>query len=1086
MLYASVGFLALIILLIVNYDMFRRGAGKKDLPAHRAYRAFLTAVSAYYISDSLWGILYEKQLITLTYLDTAACFVSMAFSVLLWTRFVIVYLKEIPGAARIQKDASARILTVFSRIVFAAGIVAVVINFLRPVMFFFDAQGVYRTAFARYITLAGQIVIFILTGIYALYLSHNTEGKTRRRQAAIGTYSIAMAVFSGLQVFFPFFPVYGIGWLIGCCVLHSFVLEVEEEEYRDELEEKLEESIRRGNYYDLLTGLSGMSHFLSYVEKEREEMAGSGKEAAFLFLNLSGMKFYNKNYGFAKGDLLLRSFSQLLGEVFGSENCSRFGQDHFAVLTQEYGLEEKIRDLFRKWENEKTDDRLSIRLGVYLDRMERIDISSAYDRAKAASDAIPGGDHSAFQYYDVSMLQNAEKRHYILSHLDQAISEKWIQIYYQPIVRAVSGSVCDEEALARWNDPVKGLLSPAEFIPALEEAKLIYKLDLYVLENVLQKLDQMEKAGFYPVPQSINLSRSDFDACDIVEEIRKRVDAAGIDHDKITIEITESVVGRDLAFISSQIERFQSLKFPVWMDDFGSGYSSLTVLQNIKFDLIKFDMSFMRRLEEGVNGKIILTELMKMATSLGVDTVCEGVETEEQVRFLQEIGCSKLQGYYFCKPIPFEEILNRYEQGRQIGFENPAESEYFEAVGRVNLYDLAVVASEDERTFQNFFNTIPMGIMEISKGQIRFARSNQTYRDFMLRFFHYDVSREGQVFTDYSAETAPAFMRIVVQCCENGGRTFFDEQMPDGSVVHSFVRCVAANPVTGVSAVAIAVLSISDPDDGASYAEIARALAADYHFIYIVDLDTDRYIEYSSEVGEEELVMEQRGEDFFAESRKGAHRIFEEDRDVFYSAFSKENIIRSLEEQGSFTAIYRLMDTGVPVYMSMKASRMQSNRNRIIIGVNNIDAQMKQKAHYEELQKEREAMTRVMALSDGYLSLFTVDVETGHYIEYSSSDDFESLGSAKEGEDFFRDAAIDAEKYFYQDDIPVFLAHFTEENVMNTIHMYGSFQIRYRLMINGKPKPVILKVAPFKDGDREKLVVGIREFRKRKRIQKEN
>ena len=124
------------------------------------------------------------------------------------------------------------------------------------------------------------------------------------------------------------------------------------------------------------------------------------------------------------------------------------------------------------------------------------------------------------------------------------------------------------------------------------------------------------------VPHSINLSRSDFDACDIVEEIRRRVDAAGVAHDRITIEITESVVGRDFGFMKGQIERFQKLGFPVWMDDFGTGYSSLDVLQSIPFDLIKFDMSFMQKLDEGDSGKIILTELMKLATSLGVDTVC--------------------------------------------------------------------------------------------------------------------------------------------------------------------------------------------------------------------------------------------------------------------------------------------------------------------------------------------------------------------------------------------------------------------------------------------------------------------------------
>ncbi|MER2139980.1 MAG: EAL domain-containing protein, partial [Succiniclasticum sp.] len=172
--------------------------------------------------------------------------------------------------------------------------------------------------------------------------------------------------------------------------------------------------------------------------------------------------------------------------------------------------------------------------------------------------------------------------------------------------------------------------------------------------------------GLYVVPQSLNLSRIDFEACDIVEEVRRRVDEAGVERSKLTIEITESAVGRDFDFMKTQVQRFQELGFQVWMDDFGSGYSALDVLQDIHFDLIKFDMRFMHRFGEGNESRIIMTELVKMALGLGVETVTEGVETKEQVEFLREVGCTKLQGYYFCKPIPMEQIVERYRKGTQI------------------------------------------------------------------------------------------------------------------------------------------------------------------------------------------------------------------------------------------------------------------------------------------------------------------------------------------------------------------------------------------------------------------------------------
>ena len=168
---------------------------------------------------------------------------------------------------------------------------------------------------------------------------------------------------------------------------------------------------------------------------------------------------------------------------------------------------------------------------------------------------------------------------------------------------------------------------------------------------------------------SLNLSRVDFDTCDIVEEVTRRVDAAGIPRDALTIEVTESIIGRDFEFMKDQIERFQSLGFKVWMDDFGSGYSALDVLEDIHFDLIKFDMHFIQRFDEGEKSKTILRDLLKMTCDLGLETITEGVETPEQAAFLKNAGCTKLQGFYFSRPIPYEEILERHNNGTWIGYE---------------------------------------------------------------------------------------------------------------------------------------------------------------------------------------------------------------------------------------------------------------------------------------------------------------------------------------------------------------------------------------------------------------------------------
>ena len=562
--------------------------------------------------------------------------------------------------------------------------------------------------------------------------------------------------------------------------------------------------------YDYLTGLPNLTSFFEHFEIGRKVMLAQGGLPALLYVDLSGMKSYNHKYGFSEGDRMLRSFARLLGRIFKAENCCHISADRFAVFTDETGLEERLDRLFRKWLEMKTKIHLPVCVGIYPNRIEEVPVGMAYDRAKIACDVLKGSYASSFKYYSNELSERMVKQNYILENFEKALSEKWIQVYYQPILRAIDGKVCDEEALARWIDPVKGFLSPADFIPFLEDAGLIYKLDLYMLDRVLEHIRIKDAEGYYIVPHSINISRADFDACDMVEEIRRRVDSAGVRRDRISIEITESVIGSDFDFIKLQIERFQELGFPVWMDDFGSGYSSLDVLQSIKFNLLKFDMGFMRRLDENTDGRIILTELMKMASALGVDTVCEGVETAEQAHFLQEIGCSKLQGFFFSRPNPFEAVLDYHKTHKLTGYENPKESSYYESIGGLNLYDVGAVARDEKSPLQHTYSTLPMCIIEVKGDSTRFARTNQSYRDFFMRFFGIDPSNLGPEFVKYDG----AFMNNVVKtCCEQGIRAFYDEKMPDGSIIHSFARRISTNPINGVIAVAVVVLSVREPNE---------------------------------------------------------------------------------------------------------------------------------------------------------------------------------------------------------------------------------------------------------------------------------
>ena len=424
------------------------------------------------------------------------------------------------------------------------------------------------------------------------------------------------------------------------------------------------------------------------------------------------------------------------------------------------------------------------------------------------------------------------------------------------------------------------------------------------------------------------------------------------------------------------------------------------------------------------------------------------------------------------------QIYRIHRKGLRIGFENPAEVPYYEAIGKVNLYDLAMINSDsgdsgkENAAFQNFFNSLPMGIIEVRDDKTRFVRSNQSYRDFIKRFFGYNLSYEGSDFVPYD----DSFMNNVVKtCCEQGIRSFYDEKMPNGSIIHSFARRIGVNPVDGTIAVAVAVLSITDADsESATYAGIARALAADYYNIYCVELDTERYIEYRSDVGVERLTVERHGEGFFESSRRDAMtRIYEEDRASFLKAFTKKNIIRALDRDGVFTIIYRLIESGEPMYVNMKITRMLPDRNRIIMGISIVDAQMKQQEEEARARHERVALGRIAALSGNYIVIYSVDPETNQYVEFSADADYGKYGLAKDGEDFFEQVRVNSPKAVHPEDFAEYTRLFTRENVLREIGAHGLFALNYRLVLNGRAIPVSLRAAIVREDDGEKLIVGI-------------
>lgn len=259
-----------------------------------------------------------------------------------------------------------------------------------------------------------------------------------------------------------------------------------------------------------------------------------------------------------------------------------------------------------------------------------------------------------------------------------------------------------------------------------------------------------------------------------------------------------------------------------------------------------------------------------------------------------------------------------------------------------------------------------------------------------------------------------------------------------------------------------------------TYGHIAQALSSGYSYLYYIDINTDEFTEFIPNSDNGELTVVRQSDDFFTRAKNDAQSlIYEKDREDFVTAFTKENILQTLDHANQFFLNYRLMVNNVPTYVRMRASRMNEDRDHIVIGVLNIDEQMKQQEAAERIKAERTTYTRISALSGDFIVIYTVNSETKHYIEYSGSNEFDSLGISKEGDNFFEQSLQNAQSSIHPADLPKFNSMFSEENIMDSIRKNGIFTINYRLVLNGEPIYVEMKAAMIEEKDGPQLIVGV-------------
>lgn len=346
MYYASFSILSLLIHLIINYEALRKP--REGSVIHIPYRRFLYSVMLYYITDILWGFLYEAHLITLVYIDTTVYFIAMVLSVFLWTQFVVKYHN--------RGSVFGKILTISGVVIMTFEIIVLIVNCFVPIVFTVLPNGEYVPGQARYITLCLQILLFLATSVYVLITATKTEKKERHHHRMIGYSGIIMTVFIILQTLYPLLPFYAIGTLLTTCIIHSFIVEDLKAEYNQKLGE-----VHLKAYKDSLTGLRNKGAYMEEVDDLNQRIAnGESSEFGVVVFDLNSLKEINDSQGHKEGDRYIIEAARMICDQFKHSPVFRIGGDEFVAVLggEDYQNREELIKAFEDQidRNQQTDD----------------------------------------------------------------------------------------------------------------------------------------------------------------------------------------------------------------------------------------------------------------------------------------------------------------------------------------------------------------------------------------------------------------------------------------------------------------------------------------------------------------------------------------------------------------------------------------------------------------------------------------------------------------------------------------------------------------------------------------------------------
>ncbi|MCR5107391.1 MAG: EAL domain-containing protein [Lachnospiraceae bacterium] len=427
-------------------------------------------------------------------------------------------------------------------------------------------------------------------------------------------------------------------------------------------------------YTDLITKGNNWMYFLIKGERMLKSRKSAKYEYAVVNLVFVNYTNYCVCHSVAEGEKVLKKvYDTICQYIIKEEICARSSQSAFALLMR---YQEKniflmrIDNIMRQIQKIDSDHMFNFQAGVDIVKVYRndsykiarrkyLDLQMEYNNACAASATLSENDASGVAFFDNKLLEDQIWIDKVQERQRTALNKEEFAVYYQPKYDPSNDKLKGAEALVRWQSPEFGLVPPGKFIPIFEKNGFIKDLDHYMISHVARDQRKWLNEGKNCVPVSVNVSRAHFIESDLADQIKDIVDSEGAPRELIEIELTESAFFDDKSKLIATINKLKEYGFAISMDDFGSGYSSLNSLKDMPLDVLKLDAEFFRGEGDDGRRKTVVSETIKLAKSLKMKTVAEGVEVKDQVEFLADQGCDMIQGYYYDKPMPKDEFESR-------------------------------------------------------------------------------------------------------------------------------------------------------------------------------------------------------------------------------------------------------------------------------------------------------------------------------------------------------------------------------------------------------------------------------------------